>query len=471
MSADTRTRFAPSPTGRLHLGNVRTALFNFLLARASAGTFVLRVEDTDRARSDEAHLETLRHDLLWLGIEWQEGPDASGPHGPYRQSERYPIYRELIARLQEKGRVYPCWRTEAELREFRKQSLADGRPPIYDREWGRLPDADIRRRGSTGQRPALRFRMPRGSVLAFDDLVRGPQEFSVADIGDFVVQRSDGTPGFFFSNAVDDALMGITHVLRGEDHLSNTPRQLAVLDALGMAPPRYGHLPLLLGDDDAPLSKRRGSASMNELRETGIMPGALVNYLARLGHASATGALLSIEALAGQFEIGRIGRAPAHYDPDQLEHWQTLAVHGAAYEDLAEWAGAATVAPVPPQSRGAFFRLVQPNVTRPGDVALWADILFGAGPVYGPAVQAELEATGMDFFEAALRAWDAGARELEPLASAISVALGVRGRRLYRPLRLALTGLEHGPEMGPMLALMPVDRARQRLSRFASAAV
>jgi glutamyl-tRNA synthetase len=371
--------------------------------------------------------------------------------------------------LQEQGRVYPCWRTAPELREFRRQRLAAGRPPIYDREWGRLTDSEISRRGERGQRPALRFRVPDGGRVEFEDLVRGPQVFAVGDIGDFVVRRSDGTPGFFFSNAIDDALMGITHVLRGEDHQSNTPRQLLVLEALDLPPPRYGHLPLLVGDDDAPLSKRRGAAGIHELREAGVLPNALVNYLARLGHAADSGALLPLPVLAGQFDAARIGRAPAHYDPDQLEHWQLLAVHGATVEALAVWAGPALEA-VPEAVREAFLRTVQPNLARPADVELWAGILFGAGPPYPAEVGAELAQAGSPFFDTAVAAWDRGARDLESLACALIAALGLRGRRLYRPLRLALTGLDHGPEMGPLLALMPEDTVRARLSRFASAA-
>jgi glutamyl-tRNA synthetase len=470
MSADVRTRFAPSPTGRLHLGNVRTALFNFLLAEASGGAFVVRAEDIDPERSVEAHLDAQLDDLRWLGLHWHEGPDIGGRHGPYRQSERHDTYRDLIARLQERGRVYPCWRTGSELREYRQQRLAAGQPPIYDRDWGRLADVEISRRGETGQRPVLRFRVPDGGRVVFEDLIRGPQEFAIEDIGDFVVRRSDGTPGFFFSNAVDDALMGITHVLRGEDHLSNTPRQLLVLEALEMPPPRYGHLPLLVGDDDVPLSKRRGAAGIHELREAGIMPGALANYLARLGHASDSNALLPLPALAEQFDLARIGRAPAHYDPAQLAHWQSLAVHAATCEELADWAGPQALARVPEDTRAAFLRAVQPNLARPADVGLWAGILFGEGPDYSAAVGAELIETGADFFDAALAAWEQGARDLEPLARALGAALDVRGRRLYRPLRLALTGLDHGPELGPLLALMPPAAVRARLARFSSAA-
>ncbi len=242
------TRFAPSPTGSLHLGNARTALFNYLAARASGGRMVLRVEDTDAERSEERHLERLLADLHWLGVEWDEGPDVGGPHGPYRQSQRGPHYSAAIARLREKGLAYPCFCTPEELSLSRRTQLAAGRPPRYAGTCAALAADEVERRIGEGTGYAMRFRVPSGRVVDFDDLIHGPQRFASDDIGDFVVSRADGSAAFFLGNAIDDAAMGVTLVLRGDDHLANTPRQILLLEALDLPVPRYGHLPLVLAD-------------------------------------------------------------------------------------------------------------------------------------------------------------------------------------------------------------------------------
>ena len=462
-----RTRFAPSPTGRMHLGNARTALFNYLLARSAGGRFVLRIEDTDTGRSSDEHRHAIEDDMRWLGLEWDEGPGAGGDADSYFQSERKAIYEELLARLQERGFVYPCWRTAEELRVFRTERMAAGRPPIYDREWGKLPDSEIRARGESGQRPVLRFQVPEQGAVEFDDLVRGTQRFGLADIGDFVVRRADGSSAFFFVNAVDDGLMGITHALRGEDHLSNTARQVLILQALDLPLPRYGHLPMLLGPDGSPLSKRRGSIDLSTLQHAGYMPAAIVNYIARLGHAFETGEMLDLPGLAAHFDVDRLGRAPAHFDAAQLRHWQAQAVHHCDQAALATWAGTDALAGVPAPSRDAFLALIQPNVVFPADVARWARVLFGDGLEFEPTAREQLQAAGADFFCACTEAHQAGA-DLKSLASAVRDATGARGRGFFMPLRLALTGLEHGPELGPLLRVMPPEIVTRRLQRWAT---
>ena len=271
----------------MHLGNARTALFNFLLAKATGGRFVLRVEDTDVERGDDSFLATQLDDLRWLGLDWDAGPGREDARGPYRQSARGELYDAHYARLVESGVAYPCYCSPAELEVSRRTQLAAGRPPRYEGTCRDLDEAGRARHAAAGRRPSLRFRVPVGQRVAFDDLVRGRQEFATDDIGDFVIRRADGVPVFFFCNALDDALMAITHVLRGEDHVANTPRQLLLLEALGLPAPAYGHLPLLLGADGAPLSKRRGSASVGDLRDAGYLPEAVSNYLLRLGHAGA----------------------------------------------------------------------------------------------------------------------------------------------------------------------------------------
>jgi nondiscriminating glutamyl-tRNA synthetase len=465
-----RTRFAPSPTGSLHLGNVRTALFNFLFTRRQGGSFLLRSEDTDRERSHEPFLDQLMADLRWLGLDWDHGPDVGGPDGPYRQSEREDIYRSHVDRLLDEDRVYPCWCTVGELAMHRKARLAAGKPPIYDRDWGRFTDKEIDRRRGAGQKPALRFRVPDQSTIGFSDLVRGEQVFRLNTIGDFIIQRSDGSPSFFYGNALDDALMGITHVLRGEDHLSNTPRQLLLLEALDLPIPNYGHLPLLVDSHGSPLSKRKGAVSLAELNKAGLLPVAVNNYIARLGHAFESGDLMSIEQLADHFDIGKVGRTPARYDPVQLEHWQHLALISCTHQEISEWAGNQSLSDVPDDIRERFVELVRANVSRPEELSQWAVRLFGQEFEYSKAVQDELQAVNPGLFHAAADALDGGATNLREVAQAVTAATGLRGRNLFRPLRLALTGTPDGPELGPTIEIMPSDILRRRVIRWSAVA-
>ncbi len=339
MNAAVITRFAPSPTGALHPGNARTALFSYLLARHASGRFILRVEDTDRERGSDDFVAAQLHDLAWLGIDWDAGPDREDDRGPYRQSERTAIYGELYERLEAEGRAYPCYCTPTELDVARKTQLAAGEPPRYPGTCRELDTAGRAARVAAGRRPALRFAVPGPELIRFDDLVRGPQAVEAATLGDFLVRRADGGAMFFFCNAVDDALMGVTQVLRGDDHLSNTPRQLLVLRALGLPPPRYGHLPLLLDAGGAPQSKRRGSVTVGELRSRGYLAAALGNYLLRLGHHGAPDEWIDPADFARNFHADRLGRAPAHFDPTQLDHWQREAVRRLDGDGAVNWLG------------------------------------------------------------------------------------------------------------------------------------
>ena len=287
------TRFAPSPTGELHLGNARTALFSWLFARHHGGRFVLRIEDTDSERSKEFYTTALMEDLRWMGLAWDAGP----PGDEYRQSRRGAIYARHSATLDARGLTYPCYCTPLELELSRKAQLAAGRPPRYAGTCRELSAEARVRKSAQGISPTTRFRVPTGKSVEFDDMVHGAQRFATDDIGDFILRRADGSAAFFFSNAIDDAEMGITHVLRGEDHLTNTPRQLLVLEALELRAPTYGHLSLLVGADGAPLSKRHGATSVREFRERGYLPAALGNHLFRLGHSSSENGVLSLEAM------------------------------------------------------------------------------------------------------------------------------------------------------------------------------
>ena len=461
------TRFAPSPTGELHLGNARTALFNLLLARQGGGRFVLRIEDTDKERSRDTHVAGLIADLRWLGLEWDSGPEREDERGPYRQSQRGALYAHYFEVLAAQGQVYPCFCSTLELELSRRAQLAAGRPPRYAGTCRHLDPAGQEARRAQGVPATLRFRVPPGERIAFVDFVHGPQSYLSDDIGDFVVRRADGTAAFFFSNALDDALMGVSEALRGEDHLTNTPRQLLILGALGLPAPAYGHVALIVGADGAPLSKRHGAISVREYRERGYLPLALLNHLFRLGHSSPEHGLLSLEEMARAFATRHLGRAPARFDEQQLNVWQKDAVHRLGSEAARAWLGGVLPPGLEPGAAAAFVDALLPNLVLPEDARPWVEILFGAPPALEPAGEALVRSAGPGYFAAAAAAAARDATNLSAIAGAVRAATGRKGAELYMPLRMALTGRDHGPELAPLLKAMPADKARERLARFA----
>lgn len=463
MTTRVKTRFAPSPSGFLHIGNARIALFCALHARHAHGVFLLRIEDTDRERCEERYTEAVEEDLRWLGLDWQEGPRVGGAHAPYVQSGRMAIYREYFERLETDGLVYPCFCSAQELALSRKAQINAGQPPRYAGTCAALTPEQIRARLAQGELPTLRFRVPRGKPVEFDDLVRGPQRFASDDIGDFIIRRADGTAAFFFSNALDDALMGVTHVLRGEDHLANTPRQILLLHALRLPVPHYGHLSLIVGADGAPLSKRHGSRSVRELRDSGYFASAVVNYLARLGHHYEIDALLDLDALAAGFHTGKLGRAPVRFDPVQLQHWQQVAITHASADALWRWMGAQVHALVPEPQQQEFIDAVRPNIGLPPHALLWARIIYHDPLELSLTARGVIELTGKDFFEHALHALERQPRDFKALAQTLKAVTGANGKALYQPLRAALTGELDGPEMARLLPLLGAERACARL--------
>lgn len=458
-----KTRFAPSPTGLIHLGNVRTALFCALYARAEQGIFLLRIEDTDAQRSKPEYTQALQYDLHWLGLDWQEGPDKGGDHAPYAQSERLDVYRRYFDVLEQEGHAYFCFCSEKELEISRKVQQSAGRPPRYAGTCARLNHAEVVTRLNKGLKPTLRFRVPSGRNVEFNDSVRGPQRFASDDIGDFIIRRADGTPAFFFSNALDDSLMGVTHVLRGEDHLANTPRQILLLEGLGLRIPHYGHISMIVGNDGSPLSKRHGSRSVKEMRENGFFPSAVVNYLARLGHHFENNAYLSMDELAANFRLEHLGRSPARYDPAQLLHWQREAIIHADRETLWEWMGSEVHEMVPQAQRDAFVETIRENVVMPADVIHWVRILFSDSLNMTDEVKTVVQEAGAEFFSHALQALDKSQADFKLLITELKQATGAKGKMLFQPLRAALTGELDGPEMATILPLLSVPRAKQRL--------
>jgi glutamyl-tRNA synthetase/nondiscriminating glutamyl-tRNA synthetase len=321
MDKKVRTRFAPSPTGWLHLGNARTAIFNYLFARHNKGDLVLRIEDTDRERSKREYEEAIIEDLKWLGIEWDEGPDKGGPHAPYRQSERTEIYKKYVDELLEKGYAYRCFCTPEELEAEREKARKEGRPYRYSGKCRNLTPEQVEEYIKQGKPYVIRFRVPDGREIVFNDLVKGEVRINVNDFGDFVIVRSDGSPVYNFVVVVDDALMGITHVIRGEDHLSNTPKQILIYEALGFPVPKFAHLPIILGEDRSKLSKRHGAVSVRQYRFEGYLPEALLNFLSLLGWYPKDGKeILSKEELIERFDISDIHNAPAVFNKEKL-YW------------------------------------------------------------------------------------------------------------------------------------------------------
>ena len=461
------TRFAPSPTGELHLGNARTALFSWLFARHHGGSFILRIEDTDTERSKEVFTTALMADLRWMGLEWDAGPGREVPGVEYLQSRRGPIYARHSAALDARGLTYPCYCTPLELDLSRKAQLAAGRPPRYAGTCRELSAEARVRKSAQGISPTTRFRVPTGQRVVFDDMVHGAQSFATDDIGDFILRRADGSAAFFFSNAIDDSEMGITHVLRGEDHLTNTPRQLLVLEALGLRAPTYGHLSLLVGADGAPLSKRHGATSVREFRERGYLPAALSNHLFRLGHSSPENGVLDPAAMARAFTVKHLGRAPARFEEAQLNVWQREVAHHMPLEESERWLAAETPQDIDAERRRAFIAAIRPNVLLPKDVARWRDVVFGPSPELDAAALAKVHEAGTQFFRAAAAAAAAGG-SLSAIVDAVKAATGAKGQALWKPLRLALTGTPEGPELEPLLRAMPGTAVHDRLNRFAA---
>ncbi len=461
---DVKTRFCPSPTGLIHLGNARTALFSALFAKKMNGTFLLRIEDTDRERSKESYTEILMQDLRWLHLRWQEGPEHDGGHGPYYQSKRQEIYNDYYERLETAGMAYPCFCSEDELALSRKIQRASGKPPRYVGTCRDLSADTIQEKLDRGLQPTLRFKVLDDDVISYEDFVRGPQKFNSDDIGDFIIRRANGTSPFMFCNAIDDALMEVTHVMRGEDHITNTPRQLLILQALGLTAPQYGHISLITADDGSPLSKRNGSRSIEELRLEGYLFEAVINYLARLGHYYGHDELLSLDQLAEQFTLEGLSKSPAKFNLQQLNYWQKQAIAAIESNLLWDWLQREDQQLVPEAHRDQFLELIKPNIQHPSDLKHWVQVVFGTLPTLDEACQTILAEAGEAYFDAALDAVAQFDRDFKKITTHIANTAGVKGKQLYQPLRVALTSELHGPELAQVLLMMELDEIKQRLS-------
>lgn len=441
------TRFAPSPTGHLHVGNIRTALHNWLLARkakqaGAGGRFLLRIDDTDRERSREDYVEAIRADLAWLGLE---------PDGEERQSDRFAIYDAEFARLADEGRVYPCYETPQELDLRRKILLGRGLPPIYDRAALKLTDAERAEKEAAGTAPHWRFKLDHDRPIAWEDGIRGPQQFDPAQLSDPVIRRADGSWLYMLPSVIDDIAMGVTDVLRGEDHVSNTAAQVQIFEALGATPPRFAHEALLVGVEGK-LSKRLGSLGVAQLRESGIEPQALVALLARLGTSDPVDPALSVEELTASFDLAHFGRAPARFDEAELERVNASVVHLLPYADVAER--------LPEGMSEEGWNAIRPNLPRVDEAAEWWQVV--TGPVAVPRFEGETRG----FIELAGDTLDALQWDEDPwhaLTAELKQATGRKGKALFLPLRQALTGRDHGPDMAALLPLIGRAAAVERL--------
>src|SRR5262245_17418155 len=467
-----RVRFAPSPTGYLHVGGARTAYFNWLFARQHQGTLVLRIEDTDIERSSVSSESGVLGDLGWLGLDWDEGPGVSSPgggaHGPYRQSERLALYRERAELLVSQGAAYPCFCTDAELEARRAAALAAGRPPHYDGNCRRLSAAERNARRSEGRPESIRFEVTPGD-LVLADLVRGEVRFPSGMVGDFVLLRSNGLPTYNFACVVDDAGMRISHVIRAEEHLSNTPRQMMLYRALAETPPAFAHVPLILNRDRSKMSKRSGEAAVavGDWRRAGYLPEALLSYLALLGfHPGDNREILSREELLQAFTLDRVGKAGAVFDPDKLKWVNAHYLHhasGAAIEAAGQAFLPEEARALDPARRTALLEAIRGNLGTLADLPNELAPFLAEPLTFEPDAQAALESPrAAELCEALAAAADGLAEwngeQVKSAVQSLGRTLGLKGRELFQPVRAALTGRTHGPEL-PLVAEL-LGRAR-----------
>ena len=433
------TRFAPSPTGRLHVGNIRTALHNFLFARKEGGTFILRIDDTDRARSTGEFDLAIRDDLAWLGLL---------PDDVVRQSERFDLYDREFEKLKAAGRLYACYETAEELELRRKVLLGRGLPPVYERKPGDAAAPE-------GRAPHWRFRLDDDMPIAWDDLIRGEQKFDPKLLSDPVVRREDGSWLYLLPSVIDDVDLGVTHIVRGEDHVSNSAVQIQMFEALGAKPPHFAHEALLVASEGK-LSKRLGSYGAEHLREEGVEPMALLDVLARIGTSQPVEPIASLDELAQTFDFSIFGRAPAHFDPREVEMINARLLHQLDYADVADR--------LPAELTEQDWFALRGNLERLSDAGSWLAVLHGEidPPELGHDERLLLKAAA-----AIAEKLDWSAEPWRQLSGELKSGTGKKGRELFHPLRLALTGRESGPEMAPLLTRMGKERVLRRLEAAA----
>lgn len=479
MNKPFKVRFAPSPTGPFHIGGARSALFNWLVARNKNGKFLVRVEDTDLARSTRESEEDIKAALKWLGLNWDEGIDVGGENGPYRQTERLDIYHKEIQRLLDEGKAYYCYCTEEELEESRTQQLAEGKTPVYNDHCRSLTEEEIEKYKESGRKPVIRLRVPKEGVFAFDDMVRGHVTFQATGVGDFIIMKSDGIPVYNFAVVVDDALMNITHVIRAEEHLSNTPRQIAIYQALGYDIPKFGHISLILGSDHKKMSKRHGATSVDEYRKMGYLPDAVVNYLALLGWApKGEQEIFTREELIEQFSMKRVSANDAVFDIEKLNWINFQYMKQLSPEELLELtlpfiinAGYIT-GPLSDEKKEWLKKVVwfvrdhlYYGAQTPENVKIFFEEL--------PATTDEemLDIMSRETSKMIIKSFAEKLSDLDTfnessikdVFSNLMKESGIKGKAAFEPVRIALTGEIHGPGLYTLIELFGKEKTIQRL--------
>lgn len=470
-----RVRFAPSPTGLLHQGNVRTALFNFLFARRQGGKLILRIEDTDQERSQENYEAAILEDLKWLGLSYDEGPDRGGDFGPYRQSERLDIYKKYLQQLEAQGQVYPCFCTQEDLEAERRKAMASGKPYRYSGKCRELSAEDRKAKVDAGTAHTYRFKVER-EIVKFTDLVYGEKVFDTLTIGDFVIARSNELPLYLFACAIDDCLMQISHVIRGEDGMSNAPRQILLQRALGFTPPQFAHLPLILGPDHTLLSKRNGSTSVGELKAKGYLPPAILNYLALLGWAPPEGKdIVPPGKLVESFDLGRVSRSSAIFDWAKLDHINQVYMMQLSEEDYLakarEVLAAANFAPgqTPEENLRKVLLALRPNVKNFSEIPGWMGLLLGhpqpqndeAREVLNAPESRKVLETLAKLIEA--REDEMNAASYEQILEELKKKTKIKGKKLFMPVRVALTGGTEGPELAALVTALGKTQVLERV--------
>lgn len=479
MEKKLKVRFAPSPTGPFHIGGARSALFNWLVARHADGTFLVRIEDTDLKRSTKESEENIKDSLKWLGMNWDEGIDVGGPHGPYRQTERLDLYKKEVQRLLDEGKAYYCYCSAEELEKSRKAQLDAGKTPIYDEHCRHLTEEEKVRYEAEGRKPVVRLKVRKDGVFAFDDMVRGHVEFQAAGVGDFIIMKSDGIPVYNFAVVIDDAFMEVTHVIRAEEHLSNTPRQLAIYEALGYKPPKFGHISLILGEDHKKMSKRHGATSVTEYRNMGYLPEAVVNYLALLGWTpKGEQEIFTEEELIKQFSMKRVSSNDAVFDINKLNwiNFQYMKkldadqLYALIFPFLVK---AGYVEESVTEEKKDWLKKViwfmKDHIYFAGQAADELKFFFEDMPKITDEdvltiMKAETSGKLLKAFIEDLKALETfDQAEIKKCFNACMKAQGIKGKAAYEPTRIALTGVTQGPGMFEMMELFGREKTVDRL--------
>lgn len=483
--SDIRVRYAPSPTGHLHIGNARTALFNYLFARNQNGKFIIRIEDTDQKRNIAGGEESQLKYLKWLGMDWDEGVDVGGEFGPYRQTERLDIYKKHYNDLLDRGLAYKCYCTEEELEKKREEQIANGQAPRYSGKCRHLTKEDQERYEAEGRKPSIRFHVPEGKVYRFNDIVKGEVTFDSEDIGDFVIAKKDGMPLYNFAVAVDDHLMNITHVLRGDDHISNTPKQLMIYEAFGWKPPTFGHMTLIVNENHKKLSKRDESIIqfIEQYESLGYLPEALFNFIALLGWSPVgEEEIFSREELIHIFDPARLSKSPAVFDRQKLvwmnnQYMKKLPVERVIELALPHLISAGRVSENPTDKELAFahklIALYQEQMSYGAEIVSLSELFFKDELHYDEQGKAIL---GEEQVPEVLQAFIQELEQLENFeASEIKAAIkrvqkltGHKGKKLFMPIRVAVTGQEHGPELPNTVELLGKEKVISRIRNVLS---